>query len=60
MKVLFLVIAIIYISSPSWSETVTIDDLKEKSGFYYKKFSDIPFTGEISSKTNRKLKKGKR
>ena len=39
MKVLFLIISIFFISSPSWSETVTIDDLKEKNGFYYKKFS---------------------
>ena len=39
MKVLFFIISIFFISTPSWSETVTIDDLKEKNGFYYKKFS---------------------
>ena len=56
MKVLFLVISIFFISSPSWSETVTIDDLKEKNGFYYKKFSIFSpldflyrFTGIVDS-----------
>ena len=56
MKVLFLVISIFFISSPSWSETVTIDDLKEKNGFYYKKFSIFSpldflyrFTGIVES-----------
>ena len=56
MKVLFLIISIFFISSPSWSETVTIDDLKEKNGFYYKKFSIFSplnflfgFTGIVES-----------
>ena len=31
------------LSSPSWSET--IDDLVERNGIYYKKFTDVPFTG---------------
>ena len=29
----------------------TIDDLVERDGLYYKKFTDVPFTGEISDKT---------
>ena len=56
MKVLFLIISIFFISSPSWSETVTIDDLKEKNGFYYKKFNIFSpldflyrFTGIVES-----------
>ena len=56
MKVLFLIISIFFISSPSWSETVTIDDLKEKNGFYYKKFNIFspldflhPFTEKVES-----------
>ena len=56
MKVLFLVISIFFISSPTWSETVTIDDLKEKNGFYYKKFNIFSpldflyrFTGIVES-----------
>ena len=56
MKVLFLIISIFFISSPTWSETVTIDDLKEKNGFYYKKFNIFSpldflyrFTGIVES-----------
>ncbi len=60
MKILFLIISIFLLSSPTWSETLTIDDLVERNETYYKKFSDIPFTGEISGKANGKFKKGKR
>ena len=35
------------LSSPSWSETLTMDDLIERSGVYYKKFMSVPFTGLI-------------
>ena len=48
------------ISSPSWSETLTIDDLVERNDLYYKKFTNTPFTGEISGLENGKFKKGKR
>jgi len=36
------------VASPSWGET--LDDLVERDGLYYKKFSDVPFTGEIKTK----------
>ena len=29
----------------------TMDDLVERDGLYYKKFTDVPFTGEITDKT---------
>ena len=29
----------------------TIDDLVKRDGLYYKEFTDVPFTGEISDKT---------
>ena len=65
MKILFLIISIFFISSPSWSETVSHDDLKVKNGFYYKKFSIFSplnflfgFTGIVESYyENGKLKK---
>ena len=28
-----------------------MDDLVERDGLYYKKFTDVPFTGEITDKT---------
>ena len=50
MKKLTSIILILFLSilsSPSWSET--FDDLVERDGLYYKKFTDVPFTGEIKS-----------
>ena len=59
MKILFLTISIFFISSPSWSEALTIDDLVERNYLYYKKFTNVPFTGEISGEENGKFKNGK-
>ena len=33
--------------SPSWSEGTSMDDLVVRDGLSYKKFTDVPFTGEI-------------
>ena len=60
MKILFLFISIFFISSPSWSETLTMDDLVERDDLYYKKFTNVPFTGEISGLENGKFKNGKK
>ena len=37
-----------------------MDDLVKRNNLYYKKFTDVPFTGEISGKRNGKFKKGKK
>ena len=58
IKVL-LVVFISFLSSPSFSETVTKDDLVKRNGFYYKKFTDVPFTGKVTGQWNGKLKNGK-
>ena len=63
MKKLTSIILIIFLSllsSPSWSETLTMDDLVERNGLYYKKFSNDPFTGEISDFESGSFKNGKR
>ena len=46
------------ISFPSWSET--IEDLVVRDGLHYKKFSDVPFTGEVTGLFQGKVKNGKR
>jgi antitoxin component YwqK of YwqJK toxin-antitoxin module len=33
------------VSFPSWG--LTMDDLVEREGIFYKEFSDVPFTGEV-------------
>ena len=48
MKTLLTILFISLLSSPSWS--VTIDDLVLRKGLYYKKFTDVPFSGDIKGR----------
>ena len=60
MKQLTTLITILFISlltSPSWGETK--DDVVERNGLYYKKFSDTPFTGELFGKWHGMIIEGK-
>ena len=36
-----------------------MDDLVERNDIYYKKFTNFPFTGEVSGKENGKFVNGK-
>ena len=38
----------------------TMDDLVKRDGLYYKKFTDVPFTGDITGKSQGKIKNGKK
>ena len=51
---LITILLISLLSSPSWSETVNVDDLVKRDDLYFKKFTDVPFTGEtkITEETN--------
>ncbi|MDA9185710.1 hypothetical protein N9O40_00130 [Planktomarina sp.] len=42
------------------SETVSLDDLVKRNDLYFEKFTDVPFTGEVSGQYNGKFKNGKR
>ena len=42
------------------SEEVTMDDLVETDGLFYKKFTDVPFTGKVTGKEQGSFKKGKK
>ena len=46
MKPLFIIPLVLMslVSFPSWG--LTMDDLVEREGLYYEKFTDIPFTGK--------------
>jgi len=60
MKTLTTLITILFISllsSPSWSETM--GDLVIREGVYYQKFTDVPFTGEITGTHQGSIKNGK-
>ena len=60
MKKLILVtiLFISFLSSTSWSETLTIDDLVLRNDLYYKKFTNVPFNGEVSGIESGKFKNG--
>jgi hypothetical protein len=61
MKKFVALLVLSLISFPSWSETM--DDLvfRGDDDRYYKKFSDVPFTGEIKSQTEKGwIREGKR
>jgi len=58
MKILLTILFLSLLSSPSWSET--FDDLVERDGIYYKKFSDVPFSGKLTGKDKGLIKNGKR
>ena len=45
-------------SSVGWSETM--DDLVERDGVHYKKFTQVPFTGEVTGKEQGSFKNGKK
>ena len=56
IKTLLTILFISLLSSPSWS--VTLGDLVERDGLYYEKFTDIPFTGEVTGAEQWSFKNG--
>ena len=42
------------------SEEVTLDDLVERKGLYYKKFTDVPFSGKVTGSKQGSFKNGKK
>jgi len=61
---IILILFLSLLSSPSWSETLSIEDLfyniVSSKELYYKKSSRQLFTGEISGSWNGKFKEGKK
>ena len=58
IKTLLTILFISLLSSPSWS--VTKGDLVEREGLYYEKFTDVPFTGEVTGVEQGSFKDGER
>ena len=54
-----LIIFLLLSPSVGWSKTINSDDLIEKDGLYYEKFTDKPFTGKVTGEKQGKIKKGK-
>ena len=53
-----LVLALFLFPSIAFGETM--DDLVERDGIYYKKFTDVPFTGKVTGEYQGSFKDGKR
>ena len=53
-----LLILLLSLSLSSFSETM--DGLVKREGIYYKKFSDVPFTGKVEGLVQGSFKDGKR
>ena len=47
MRTLFIIPLVLMslVSFPSWG--LSMDDLVQREGLYYQKFTDVPFTGEV-------------
>tara|TARA_B110000196_G_C20490362_1_gene362126 strand:+ start:49 stop:453 length:405 start_codon:yes stop_codon:yes gene_type:complete len=58
MKIIITILFLSLLSSPSWSQT--FDDLVERDGVYYKKFSDVPFSGKVTGLHKGSIKNGKK
>ena len=48
IKVLIISLIISLLSLPSWGEEVSYDDLVYRNDLYYKKFTNIPFSGKVT------------
>ena len=50
----------LFVLSPDVVLSETLDDLVKREGLLYKKFTDVPFTGEVTGTEQGKLKDGVR
>ena len=57
MKTLITILFLSLLSSPSWSEV--FGDLVQRDGVYYKKFSEVPFSGKLNGLNKGSMKNGK-
>ena len=60
MKHILAPILLLTLLFPTLAFGETMDDLVVRDGLYYQKFSDVPFTGEVTGKIQGSLKNGMR
>ena len=53
-----LIISCLLFTSVGWSKDISLDDLIERDGLYYEKFTDKPFTGKVTGIKQGKIRKG--
>ena len=52
------VLVVLLFPSLALGETVKWENLVQREGLHYKKFTDVPFTGKVTGKEQGKLKDG--
>ena len=55
-----ILLVVLLFPSLALGETVKWDDLVEREGVYYKKFTDVPFTGKVTGQYQGKIRNGKK
>ena len=55
-----LIISCLLLTFVGCSKTVDTYDLDKRDGLYYQKFTDVPFTGNVTGEEQGKISKGKR
>ena len=55
-----MVFVVLLFPSLALGEEVTMDDLVEREGIWYKKFTDVPFTGKTTGQKQGTFKNGKK
>jgi hypothetical protein len=58
MKRILAPILLLTLLFPSLAYGETMDDLVWRDGIHYKKFSDVPFTGKVTGKTQGRFRNG--
>jgi hypothetical protein len=59
MKRFLAPILLVTLLFPSLALGLEFDDLVERGGLFYEKFTNVPFTGEVTGQTQGELKDGK-
>ena len=59
-KLTLTLLTCLFILSPNVVLGETIDDLVKREGLYYKKFSDVPFSGKTTGRVQGTFRKGKK
>ena len=55
-----MVLIVLLFPALALGETVKFEDLVYREGLFYKKFTEVPFTGKVTGKGQGKLKDGKK
>ena len=60
MKRILIALVFVVLLFPSLALGETMDDLVITKGLYYKKFTEVPFTGTVTGRGQGKIKNGKK